>query len=394
MKKIIIIFAGIVLAVAAFYFFKFTQFYNKIYTPKQNRAKTLSEKTKYNILLFGYAGGNHEGTYLTDTIMLLSVDTSKKKAGIISIPRDLWVKLPTKSNSDFYSKINAVYQMELFPNSYPDLNPKYLGTKKDAQLIKYIVSQIFGVAIDYYLAVDFEAFVKIIDTLGGIEINIDKTFADKEYPIEGKEKELCGKDDEFNKIDPFLKPGFNPEERDKLFKEKPELEQLAKYATESPELAFPCRYETVKFNQGLMKMDGITALKYARSRHSSEDGGDFGRANRQQKLLQAIKEKVVSIGFFPKIIPLLDRLQDHIRTDISFDDIKIIADKAKEISAYSLMNYVLNDKNVLMHNISDDGQYILTTKEGINQWTATKKIIPALINGTNPESTLSGSINK
>ena len=165
MKKIIIIIIGIFLAFGIFYFLKIPQSNNK--TGVQPSPKP--EKTTYNFLLLGYGGGVHEGTYLTDTIMVAHVDTKIKKATLFSIPRDLWVSLPTKSGSDFHTKINSIYQLELFPKDYPDL--KKISTTT-------ILSQITGLPIDGYVSVNFEGFTKAIDILGGIDIDVKKTFTD------------------------------------------------------------------------------------------------------------------------------------------------------------------------------------------------------------------------
>src|SRR3989338_8527479 len=180
MKKIIIIIVAIFLAFGTFYFLKTTQFSKK--TNNTPSPKPKLEQTVYNFLLLGYGGGAHEGTYLTDTIMVAHVDTKIKNVTLFSIPRDLWVKLPSKSGADFHTKINSLYQLELFPKDYPDL--------KQMQ-VKTIISKITGLPIDGYVSVNFEGFTKAIDILGGIDIDVKRSFTDSKYPITGKEKELC-----------------------------------------------------------------------------------------------------------------------------------------------------------------------------------------------------------
>ena len=366
MKKFLIIIVGILLAFGAFYFFSNFKFNGK--TNQQTLIKPKPEKTVFNFLLLGYGGGAHEGTYLTDTIMVLNIDTKVKKATIFSVPRDLWVGLPTKSGADFHTKINAVYQLELFPKDYPDL--KKLSTK-------IVISQITGLPIDGYISVNFAGFTKAIDILGGIDVEIKRSFTDPEYPIEGKEKELCDKDTEdlFKKAEPFTTPGFNPEERDRQFKDNPKLEEFIKNATDSPELAFPCRYEKLEFNKGPAHLDGATALKFARSRHAPEDGGDFNRALRQQQVIEAVKDKVISIGFFSKIIPLMDEFKKDVKTDIGLDIIKKFIGQADKSKEYKITSFVLTDQNVFKNAVSDDGQYILIPNEGMDIWTGIQKII-------------------
>ncbi len=299
--------------------YRFLGFYDSIHTEAKDTKQEQKEKTQYNILLLGYGGGNHDGTYLTDTLMVAHIDITKKKVLLLSIPRDIWVKVPTK-NEDYYSKINAVYQMGLYPDNYPDVDSSLLTKDNPSGLIKKVVQDITGLKIDAFAAVDFEGFVKTIDTLGGIEVTVEKSFKDYEYPIEGKETDLCGRDEEFEQIDKYLNSGANVDEKEKLFEEKPELETFYNDISKNPVEAFPCRYETLTFEKGTVEMDGETALKFARSRHSLEDGGDFNRAHRQQQVIEAAKNKVLSINFIPKILPLLDDLENNISTDMPLSD--------------------------------------------------------------------------
>jgi anionic cell wall polymer biosynthesis LytR-Cps2A-Psr (LCP) family protein len=265
----------------------------------------------------------------------------------------------------------------LFPEDYPDL-------KKTP--VKTIISQISGLPIDGYVIVNFEGFTKTIDILGGIDIEVKRSFIDAEYPIEGKEKELCDKDTEelFKKAEPFITPGFNPDERDRQFKDNPKLEEFIKNASSSPELAFPCRYEKLEFKKGLTHMDGSTALKFARSRHSADDGGDFNRALRQQQVIEGVKDKVISLGFIPKIIPLMDEFKKDVKTDISLDIIKKLMGQADKTKEYKTTTFVLTDQNVLKNAVSDDKQYILIPNEGIDNWNGVTETIKNTIKEITP----------
>ena len=373
-----------------FLILKFNQFYQKIYQPKKNSQKVV-EKTAYNILLLGYGGGAHEGTYLTDTIMIMHVDLKNKKSVLISIPRDVWVKVPTKKGETFHAKINTVYQMGLFPQDYSGLDPKFVENQPETALVSHVIQNVTGLPIDYYITVDFEGFKKAVDVLGGVDISVEKSFIDPRYPLYGKEKDFCDSqiEEKFKLIEPYLKENedVNQEEKQKLLKEKPELEEFLKNATESPELAFPCRYEILTFNSGLVEMDGETALKYVRSRNAPEDGGDFGRAKRQQQFLEAIKDKVLSIGFIPKVIPFLDELDDHIKTDIPFDQLQKFLSEAGNASQYKTTRLVLTEDGYLESSRSEDGQFILISKSGIDKWDRVKLWIKNSILGTPPPPT-------
>ena len=393
MKKVILILAGIIAAAIIFYALKINNFYQKIYTPistKLTNNKPQPNKTQFSILLLGYAGSNHAGTYLTDTMIVMHFDTKKKKALMLSLPRDLWVKFPTKSGADFHAKINTIYETELFPNDFPDLDTKIAGSKSDAELTKFILGQITGLEIDNYVAIDFASFTKAIDILGGVDIKVARAFDDEKYPIEGKEDDLCGKEEQFKQIEPYLNESTaSAEEKEKLFKEKPELDEFLHNATESPQLAFPCRYEKISFAAGSQHMDGTTALKFARSRQSAQDGGDFARARRQQQVLEAIRSKVFSVGFISKLPSLLDEMEKYVKTDVSPEEIKRFTKELPSSNDYSLTALVLSDQNVLQTTRSENGQYILIPADGIDQWKTVQKFIQNTIQGITPTPTAS-----
>ena len=353
----ILIFVSVLTVGFSFLIFKLISFYNDIHTPSVASGVQDKPKNIYNILLLGYGGGMHQGAYLTDTMIVAHVDLEKKKAVLISIPRDIWVKVPTRSDS-FYSKINAVYQMGLFPEDYPDLDRKYISSENPSGLVKKVVGDVTGLKIDYYVAVDFQGFVNAIDTLGGVNINVTNSFTDPEYPIEGKEDDLCGKKEE-------------------------DLPELDKIATESAVLAFPCRYETVTFTKGLTQMDGETALKFARSRHSLEDGGDFRRAQRQQQVIDAVKNKVLSINFIPKIVPFIDELGDHITTDVKADRFILEGPNAGK---YSIATYVISNE-FTTETRSENGQYIIVPRTGIDDWDEIHTVISNRLKGITPTPT-------
>lgn len=188
-----------------------------------------------NVLLMGVGGGTHDGSDLTDTMIILSLDKTTRKAAFISLPRDIW-------SDTLRDKINSAYH--------------YGEEKKQGGglvLSKVIAEDVAGIPIQYGLVIDFSGFKEIIDLMGGIDVVVSKAFTDTEYPIDGKEHDTC--------------PG-DPTNR--------------------------CVYETISFEQGLQHMDGNTALKYVRSRHAEgEEGTDFARGRRQQDVLVALKNKAV-----------------------------------------------------------------------------------------------------
>src|SRR3989338_9566268 len=190
MRKRVLITLGVVAGLFLFFLFKYTEFYKKIYTPRIFSDKQVTpipkDKNEFNVLLMGYGGPGHQGAYLTDTMMVARIDIKKKTALIMSAPRDLWVSVPAKGNSTFYAKINSVYQMSLFEKQFPNIPDKYRGNQGAGDLIKQVVGTVFGLPIDYYIAIDFDGFKKAVDILDGVDINVARDFDDFEYPIDGK----------------------------------------------------------------------------------------------------------------------------------------------------------------------------------------------------------------
>ena len=191
---------------------------------------------RVNILLLGIAGGSHDGPDLTDTILVLSFNQKNQSLAMISVPRDIW-------SDTLKDKINSAYH-------YGQEKKKSGGLV----LAKAVISDMIGLPIQYALVLDFSGFKKVVDLVGGIDVDVQQAFADPEYPVPGKENDLCDGDPEYR-----------------------------------------CRYETLRFDAGLQHMDGERALQYVRSRHAEGDeGSDFARSKRQQEVILALKNKLLS----------------------------------------------------------------------------------------------------
>jgi LCP family protein required for cell wall assembly len=372
-KKIAIVILAFVGIYIAYFAIRGASFYNYIAKSGAKNTPAPVEKTTYNVLLLGFGGEGHDGPYLTDSMMVAQIDLKKNKVALISLPRDLWVKLPTKTKEVFHSKINSVYQIGMYEwKNYPAVSVTKTGT---ADLVKQAIQTITGLTVDSTLTIDFKGFEKAVDALGGIDVDVQKTFDDYEYPIEGKDKDLCGKDEDFAKIEKFLKPGYDEEEKKNVLKDKPELEKFLKDITEEPKDAFPCRYEHLHFDKGIVHMDGATALKYVRSRHSLQDGTDFGRAERQQQFVKAIKNKILSISIVSKVFPLMEELKNHITLDVSPGDLNKFVAEAKDIGAYRIINIHMSDSDYLKSSFSEYGGYILIPREGEDNWNGVQSMI-------------------
>lgn len=298
----------------------------------------------YSILLMGYGGGTHEGGTTTDTIMVAKIDPRNKKVTLISIPRDLWVPIPINGDETKSFKINAAYPIGLSDKQYPNKKVEFTGKAGGGELSKYAVEKVTGFKINYWAAIDFQGFTKIINILGGIDVKIEKTFDDPYYPIEANINDTCGKTEEDMKALEATMSG------DKL------------------EQQYTCRYEVLHFDKGIQHMDGATALKFARSRHSVQDGGDFNRAARQRLVITAVRDKVMSTGFVSKIIPTIKTLSGNITTDIDFAKMSEMVGNVPEIADYEITQIALTDDNVLKNAVTSGGQYILSPRTGEDSW--------------------------
>lgn len=305
----------------------------------------------YSILLLGYGGGVHEGGSTTDTMMVAKINPRNQEITLISIPRDLWVAIPTDGDETKNFKINAAYPIGLSDKQYPNKKIEFTGKAGGGELSKYIVEQVVGFKIDYFAAIDFDGFIKLVDTLGGIDVKVTKTFDDPYYPIETNITDTCGKtEDEMKALEATMSG-------DKL------------------EQQYTCRYENLHFDKGSQHMDGTTALKFARSRHSAIDGGDFNRASRQRLVVTAVRDKIINIGFIPKIIPTIQNLTSHITTDINLTKMSEFVSNAEEISTYKIIPIALTDDNVLISTRSASGQSILSPRIGEDNWTEIHQFI-------------------
>ncbi len=218
---------------------------------------------RVNILLLGIGGVGHDGADLTDTIIVLSVDPVNNKAVLLSIPRDLWVKMPV-NYFGAYQKINAAYSAGKY---------RYLG-KTDASItnhqaveagfnsIDQAVSDVLGISINYHLLVDFKAFQQAIDTVNGVSVDVPNALYDPTMAWEN---------------------GNNP----------------------------------LLAAAGQQTMNGKEALLYARSRHTSSD---FARSERQRQLLVSLKEKVLTLGTLSsptKVNELINAFGSNAYSDMS-----------------------------------------------------------------------------
>lgn len=311
------------------------------------------EDQRINIMLLGIGGGRHEGPLLTDTIIFASIDPVKQNTTLVSIPRDLWV-------DEINDKVNKVY-------AYSEANTSGSGLSQT----KKTIEKILGQKIDYGFRIDFNGFIKGVDMIGGIDVDIERTFDDYAYPLSGKEEDLCG----------------NTEESIASLSAEIATGSATDYEY------FPCRFEHLHFDKGKMRMDGDTALKFVRSRHAlGIEGSDFSRSKRQEKIIRAIKDKVFSVETFlnpVKLIGLFNIVKDSIDTDIKeeeFDDFIKLAQKMKDAEINSVVLDVgdeESDKPVLLTSPPTGSEYsyqwVIIPKAGKNDFSEIHTYVMCII---------------
>jgi len=288
------------------------------------------DQDRVNFLLLGVGGAGHDGPQLTDTIMFGSYQPSSAKVGLLSIPRDLSVPMGNYG----WRKINAA-------NAYGEAEAKGSGPQKTAGIVEDILDQ----DIPYFLRIDFDGFAKFIDAINGVDVYVDRGFTDSQYPIYGREETSCGPD-----------------------------------GAEIP--AYDCRFEALSFTQGWMRMDGETALKFVRSRHGSNgEASDFARSRRQQKMLMAIKEKILSASTLlnpVRLNEIFSAIREHVATNIEPWEFLRIANAARSVDRSAIITRVLDaSRSAPLYSTIVNGGYVLLPKE--DNWGPVRLIAETLL---------------
>lgn len=313
-----------------------------------------------NFLLLGIGGGKHEGPNLSDSIIFASLNIKKKDITLASLPRDTW-------SPEIDGKINSAYAKGESKRKGGGLT-----------LAKSVVGKITGQNIDYGVVIDFSGFVKAVDLMGGLDVDIERAFDDYQYPVEGKENDLCGHTDE--EVQKFTAS------------DSAEIDQAAYLS---------CRYEHVHFDKGLTHMDGTTALKFVRSRHAvGAEGTDFARSQRQEKVIRAFMDRAFSLQIIAnpaKMIGLFDTVKNSVDTDIAqneFDDFIKLAQKFQNAKIQSVViDYGDKTKNrggLLTHPpISEKYNYewVLIPRAGNNDYSEIHEYIKCKL--TRPDCEIS-----
>ena len=282
-------------------------------SPLSTQTGYMNTSDRVNILIMGYGGSGHDGAYLTDSMVVMSLIPSTHHTTLISVPRDLWVQNP--ANSGNYSKLNAVYPTAAGNNN---TDPVAGGT---AAVQK--ISLVTGLQINYWITINFTGFKKFIDAIGGVDVNVPDTF-NACYP-------------------------------------------------KNDDAAVDASWIKIQFNKGLQHMNGATAIEYARAREPVEVCGmgtsinqaelsDFGRSQRQQLIMQAALSQMKKWQTWSSLYGALDALKGTLYSNLSLADLASFALKMDLKGARKLG---LTNGNVLTDSVVD-GQDVLLPQN--NNW--------------------------
>lgn len=266
---IFLLLVAFIIAAVAGALFASSNLFNK--PQKANKENLMVAKDKIMVMIMGV--DEREGDVgRSDTLMVATLDPKKKKAALLSIPRDTRVKI--KGNG--FDKINAAYA--------------YGGY----QLTQDTVENLLGVQMEHYVIINIKSFKKIIDAIGGVDINVEKRMY----------YEDIWDDDGGLLID--LQPG-------------------------------------------MQHMDGDTAITYVRYR---DEEGDIGRIGRQQKFMQAVMDKITSPAIIPRIPAIVKEIIGSVETDLSVKQIIEFLTALKEAQRSGLQSEMLPGKPVYIDGVS------------------------------------------
>ncbi len=253
---------------------------------------------RFTMLLMGMdrRAGETGFAYRTDTMILFSIDPQTGAVGMLSIPRDLYMDIPAYKGQQYgIQKVTTAFFLgELAA-------PGRGGGELAMQTIQYNL----GIRVHDYVVIDFQAFIALVDAVGGVDIEVPFTINDPSYP----------------------------------------------------DLAYG--YDPFYLEAGIQQLDGYNALRYVRTRHQTDD---FSRARRQQQLLMAIREKVLDLNMLPQLAvsapAVWQSLSENMRTGLALDQIIRLAWYLKDIPFTRIKSGIIDEAHVRNWQ-NEDGQLVL-----------------------------------
>ena len=264
--------------------------------PQPSDQPDVERGERVNVLLVGIDAAPGRTTQLTDTMLVVSLDPSGGRSAMLSIPRDLY-GVPLPDGRLFNAKLNSLMA---YANARPTEFP--LG---GVGTLKATVGDLLGVQIHYFAAINLLGFKQAVDTMGGVDIDVQRAINDPTY----------------HDAETGDRVGF--------------------YLAAGPQ-----------------HLDGTKALAFVRSRKGVGDS-DFTRADRQQRLLAAVRAKLTAQNILLVLPGLLDAVQATIATDIPSDRIAKLADALQNADMENLPRVVLQPPDYMTADPHSPAGYIL-----------------------------------
>lgn len=236
-----------------------------------------------------------EATPRSDAMLVVRVDPARRRVALLSLPRDLWAPIPGHGRN----RLNAAYlwgEREGPPGG-------------GMALARATVSGLLGVPIDYVAVTDFRGFAALVDTVGGVTVNVERALVDERFPT--------------------LERGTT----------------------------------TVRFSPGPQAMDGATALTYARVRHPDSD---FERGRRQQAVLVALAEALRNRGYMANLLAaerLTGALVGYVQTDMPAELMVELAWALRDLDPAAVERYALSEAEVVFG--VDRDRFAQTARPGV-----------------------------
>lgn len=332
-KRVVLILLALLLLSGGWLGFKFFYNANKLFGGSVfsafSNAKLKGESDgRVNILLAGNSADDpgHQGGNLTDSIMILSIDTKNNTGFMLSVPRDLYVAIPGNG----HQKINAVYpageKAKFSENGYPEGG---MG------LLEKVLHRDFGVNFQYYALVNYNALREAVNSVGGVDITVASSD----------------------------KRGLYDPSKD--------------YTTNGP---------LVRLTNGVHHLNGQEALNLSRARGDARGSygfanSDFDRTAHQQQLILALRTKASTAGVLAnpiKLGKLFDAAGSNVQTDLSLSNVRRLYDITKTIPSNGIQSLSLNNvdgKNYLKNYRTPRGESALVPATGPDDYSDIKQFI-------------------
>jgi LCP family protein required for cell wall assembly len=264
-------------------------------------------KERLNVLLIGSDQRPGDTSFNTDTLIVVSVEPETGEVAMFQVPRDM-VDVPVPANargvwgSVYRGKINSWYTAN---RNRTDLWPGKSASARGLNSVKALLGELYGLDIRHYALVNFQGFRKVVNAMGGVQVNVQIPVAESQFPTS---------DGKLTRI----------------------------YIPAGPQ-----------------HMTGTEALRYARSRHRAA-GGDFDRGRRQQRVLLSLREQMNPQAIIANLPQLVDALKDSVKTDIKTGDLPKLLALAGGVDTKNIRSFVFAPSYYAQEFLTSPRGYIIT----------------------------------